>query len=148
MTDNDMSDLLSEVSDVSYLSDLDLDPDIEVPQSVDFDLSDGSPFKDDNFKILHYNINSILAEGRIEQITEICKIIKVGVLICTESKLDSNIPNNILTIPGYHEPLRKDRNRHGGGIMVFVRENIPSRMLPTINDLKILKDCLSTLGIH
>ena len=45
----------------------------------------------------------------------------------TESKLDSNIPSSLLTIAGYHEPIRHDRpinGRHGGGVLMYIAENL------------------------
>ena len=41
-----------------------------------------------------------------------------------ESKIDDTIPSNLITIPGYHEPLRRDRNRNGGGVLVYIAENL------------------------
>ena len=32
---------------------------------------------------------------------------------------------------GYSEPYRFDRNQHGGGLLVYVREDIPSHILKT-----------------
>ena len=46
----------------------------------------------------------------------------LGVLICTESKLDNTIPSNIISIKGYHDPIRKDRNRNGGGTLVYIAD--------------------------
>ena len=57
MNDESMSDVSSNISDMSYLSDLD-----EQCQSVNFDLSNGSPINVNNFNIVHYNINSITAD--------------------------------------------------------------------------------------
>ena len=48
-------------------------------------------------------------------------------LILSESKLDQTIPNNLLSIPGYHEPLRHDRaqnRRHGGGVLMYIANNL------------------------
>ena len=120
--DSDMSDLLSECSDISYISELDFEW-----NSINFDVSNGPPIDVENFKVVHYNINSILAPDRLEQLSDICKILNINVLILTESKLDQTIPNNLITIPGYHEPLRRDREingRHGGGVLVYVAENL------------------------
>ena len=47
---------------------------------------------------------------------------KISVLVITESKLDENIPTQLITIPGYHEPLRRDRNRNGGGVLIYIAE--------------------------
>ena len=122
--ETDVSDLLSECSDISYLSDFDLDFEQD---SVNFDLSNGSPIDTANFKIVHFNVNSILAPDRLEQLSEVCQILKINVLIITESKLDQTIPINLVKIPGYHEPLRHDRpvnGRNGGGVLVYVAENL------------------------
>jgi hypothetical protein len=43
----------------------------------------------------------------------------------TESWLDATIDNNDLTIPGYLPPIRRDRNRHGGGVMVYLSDKLP-----------------------
>ena len=117
-----MSDLGSNVSDLSYMSDLD-----DCVQSFNYDLSNGSPINNDNFNIVHFNINSITAVDRLEQLSDICNILNLDVLIITESKLDQTIPNNIITINGYHEPIRRDRivnGRNGGGVLIYIAENL------------------------
>ena len=75
-----------------------------------------------NFKIFHYNINSILAPDRLEQLTDICKTLQIDVLILSESKLDQTIPSNLISLPGYYEPIRHDRNRHGGGVIMYIAD--------------------------
>ena len=73
---------------------------------------------------MHYNIDSILAEGRLDQLGDICRSMTVDCLIITESKLDESIPTNLLKISNFHDPLRKDRNRHGGGCLVYISEKL------------------------
>ena len=117
-----MSDCSSECSECSYQSELD-----DQCKSINFDLSNGSPIDKDNFSIVHYNINSILAHDKLEQLTATCRLLNIDVLIITESKLDSNIPTNLITIPGYHEPIRHDRpinGRHGGGVLMYISEHL------------------------
>ena len=123
MTDSDLSDVGSNVSDLSYMSDLDNNE----TQSHNYDLSNGSPINTNNFNIVHYNINSITAEGRIEQLSNICNILNLDVLILTESKIDQTIPNHLITIAGYHEPIRRDRpvnGRNGGGVLIYIAEHL------------------------
>ena len=60
----------------------------------------------------------------LDELSDVCRIMKIDCLILTESKIDDTIPNNILTIPGFHEPIRRDRNRHGGGTMIYVAEHL------------------------
>ena len=102
MDDESLSDVCSNISDMSYLSDLE-----DECQSVNFDLSNGSPINVNNFNIVHYKINSITADNRLDQLSDICKTLNLAVLVITESKLDENIPTNLITIPGYHEPVRE-----------------------------------------
>ena len=120
--DVDFSDLLSECSDSGYLSDLE-----DEVYSINIDICNGPPIDVNNFIVVHYNINSILAPHRIDQLFEVCQILKVDVLIISESKLDQTIPNNLIKIPGYHEPLRHERKlngRHGGGVLMYISEKI------------------------
>ena len=119
----DEHDILLENSiddaDTSFLS----EPDI-APQSYNIDLSNGSPLVKEDFHVVHYNINSITASNKLDQLQEVSKVMNISVLICTESKLDNTVPNNIIKLPGFHEPIRHDRDRHGGGCLVYVAESL------------------------
>ena len=53
----------------------------------------------------------------------------IDILIVTESKLDSSFPDCQFKIDGFSKPFRKDRNRNGGGVIIFVREDIPCKEL-------------------
>ena len=47
----------------------------------------------------------------------------------TETKLNDTIPLGQFYVEEFTMPRRLDRNRNGGGIIIFVREDIPSKML-------------------
>ena len=49
--------------------------------------------------------------------------------IITETKLDDTYPISQFHIDGYSMPYRLDRNRNGGGVIIYVREDIPSKIL-------------------
>ena len=122
MNDDSFSDFSSVCSDQSYISDLE-----DECKSFNYDLSNGSPIDINNFNIVHFNINSITAEGRLDQLSDICKILNLDVLIITESKLDETIPINLITIPGYYEPIRRDRyinGRNGGGVLMYIADHL------------------------
>ena len=104
LADDDLSDVSSDCSETSCVSDFDYEC-----KSCNYDISNGSPIDTENFIIVHYNINSILASGKLDQLTDNCRILNIDILIITESKLDNTIPTNLITIPGYHEPVRRDR---------------------------------------
>ena len=42
----------------------------------------------------------------------------------SESKLDSNFPDDQFSIPGY-QIVRKDRDRNGGGLLLYMNEIFP-----------------------
>ena len=55
------------------------------------------------------------------------------ILIITKTKLDDTLPVSQFHIDGYSKPYRLDRNRNGGGMVIYVREDISSRMLTKHN---------------
>ena len=74
----------------------------------------------------HLNIKSI--RSKFDLLVDQIKG-NVDIMVIPETKLDESFPNGQFKIPGYTLPCRLDRNQFGGGIMVFVREDIPSRVL-------------------
>ena len=110
------------------------DFDNEFFSSIDINIdSNINPIKDDNFTFSHYNVWSLMGEGRIDYLSRICKKFSIDVLAISESKLDNTIPSNLILIPGYHEPIRRDRNRNGGGCVIYVANHLPFKQ---INDLQ------------
>ena len=53
----------------------------------------------------------------------------IDILVLTETKLDDTFPTAQFLVNGFSEPYRLDRNRKGGGNMVYIREDIPSKLL-------------------
>ena len=47
----------------------------------------------------------------------------------SKPKLDSSFPNGQFQIYGYSEPYKFYRNENGSGIFVFIRENIPAKLI-------------------
>ena len=72
------------------------------------------------------NINSL--SSKFEQLKEVIGK-NLDILTIQETKLDESFPNQQFTIEGYSNPYRLDRNRDGGGVLIYVREDIPSRLL-------------------
>ena len=50
-------------------------------------------------------------------------------MVITETKIDPSFPIEQFIIKGFSKPYRLDRNRNGGGILFYVREDIPSKEL-------------------
>ena len=47
----------------------------------------------------------------------------------SETKIDESFTLGQFKINGFNAPFRPDRNSNGGGIMLFVREDIPARLI-------------------
>ena len=47
----------------------------------------------------------------------------------SESKIDESFPVGNFLLPGFNVPYRSDRDSKGGGILLHVREDIPSNLL-------------------
>ena len=72
------------------------------------------------------NINSLAP--KFELLREVIGK-NLDVITIQETKLDSSFPPGQFLLDGYAEPYRLDRNRDGGGVMIYVREDIPSKLL-------------------
>ena len=71
--------------------------------------------------IAHLNINFLGA--KFEELTTLIKD-KVDILLVSETKLDKSFPKGQFFIDGYKEPIRLDRNKNGGGLLFFIREDL------------------------
>jgi len=78
----------------------------------------------------HLNINSI--RNKIDMLAEIVSG-RVDVLLISETKIDDSFPNAQFNICGFSKPYRLDRNCNGGGLILYVRNDITTRKLPLIS---------------
>ena len=60
----------------------------------------------------------------------------IDALMVSETKIDDSFPVGNFVVDGFSTPYRLDRDSNGGGIMLYVREDIPSNLLAT--DEKII----------
>ena len=73
-------------------------------------------------KVCCLNVNSLLKH--IDQLRLFCATHKPHVLCLNETKLDNEIRDEDLVIESFHSIYRKDRDRHGGGVAMFISEQI------------------------
>ena len=76
--------------------------------------------------IRQQSINSII--NKFEMLTSLTTN-EIDVLLLSETKIDKMFPLEPFLISGFAKPIRLDRNSRGGGIMLFIRDNIPFRLL-------------------
>ena len=61
--------------------------------------------------------------NKFDQLREIA-LKYVDVLVITETKLDDTLLTSQFLVTGFSVPYRLDRNRNGGGIMIFISDDI------------------------
>ena len=82
-----------------------------------------SPYK---LILSHVDINSI--RNKFDALTyRIAN--NIDIILISETKIDETFPTAQIFIKGFSAPYRQERNRTGGGLLLFVREDVPSRIL-------------------
>ena len=74
----------------------------------------------------HLNINSL--RNKFEALKSLIQG-KVDIFVVSETKLDESFPRGQFAIEGYSTPIRFDRNNEGGGIIIYVRSDIPCKVI-------------------
>ena len=46
-----------------------------------------------------------------------------------ETNLDPSFPNSQFLIPGFHKPMRLDITSKRGGMLVYIKSSLPSRIM-------------------
>ena len=49
----------------------------------------------------------------------------LDIMVFNETKIDASYPDAELLIRGFRKPFRKDRNAWGGGVLIYVRSDLP-----------------------
>ena len=72
------------------------------------------------------NINSI--RNKFDQLKD--TVLKyTDILILTETKLDETFPISQFLMDGFSTPYRFDKNKNRGGVMIYIQDTIPSKIL-------------------
>ena len=74
---------------------------------------------------------------KIDNLRTIAASATPSVIALCETWLDESVPELVLFIPNYHI-LRRDRNRHGGGLLLYISDDIPSTCLRRHSSLELL----------
>ena len=102
----------------------------EAEANPTFILNDIRSKNADRLIIAHLNINFIYHkfEALKSLVTD-----NIDVLMISETKIDESFPLYQFEIEGFCSPFRLDRNIHGGGIILYVRQDIPCKELKSHN---------------
>ena len=117
------------ITDYYFLDDKSVSCEKQIDPDSDSDKSSYTDSYTDNWKVfnkrgvhlIHLNINSVLS--KIDELHIIANKSKASVIRITESKLDKMVLDGEINIDGY-ELVRSDRNRHGGAVACYIRNDI------------------------
>jgi len=77
--------------------------------------------------LCHANIRSLSRSKILAIKTSLCDI--YDIITLSETFLHQGVDNSLFAIQGYHEIIRKDRDGHGGGVAIYIKENISFKRL-------------------
>lgn len=86
--------------------------------------------KNKGLHILHANARSLLP--KVADVKLILQRTSAAVLAITETWLDSTVSDNEIAIDGY-SVLRRDRNRHGGGVCFYICDKLAFNLKPDLS---------------
>lgn len=89
-----------------------------------------SVFRTDKLNICHINVQSVCARGfsKFDELKAVFFNSKAHIVCMSETWLNESINDSMIRIEGYNL-IRNDRNRHGGGLCVYFRQNLSLKLL-------------------
>ena len=81
------------------------------------------------FIACHVNTNSL--RNKFQMLKEFVKN-RTDILLVSKAKLDDSSIGQFM-VDGFVPPYRLDRNKKGGGIILYIREEVPSKALTDTN---------------
>ena len=85
----------------------------------------------DRILIGHLNVNSI--PNKIELVGDLIQG-RIDIFLISETKINKSFPTAQFEINGFFPPHRLDRTIHGGGLLLYVRNDITTKPLSLIQD--------------
>ena len=82
-----------------------------------------------NFSVFHLNIRSIKANKKLSDLIDFTTVQHdFDLITLSETFLGPIVRDDEISIPGY-DLYRKDRNRHGGGVCMYIKSCIPHKLI-------------------
>ncbi|XP_045107676.1 uncharacterized protein LOC123515047 [Portunus trituberculatus] len=91
-------------------------PDITTPSKSDSKIYES--FNNKGLHIIHINSRSLM--NKLEEVRLLALKTNAAVMCISETWLDDSVTNNEIEISGY-QVIRKDRNRNGGGVCMYIK---------------------------
>ena len=125
-------------------------PTINLDEEIELDNGDGmnnpslilnniKAKNNDRIIMGHLNINHV--ENKFKTLVSLVKD-KLDIFLLSETKLDQSFPPGQFAIEGYTQPFRRDRDKFGGGLLLYLRDDIPSKKIKLQYTLPSDVECL------
>jgi len=88
-----------------------------------------------NMTIMYYNARSLIP--KYDELFVTMETHNPDMICIVETWLCDDILNSEIALPGY-QLYRRDRNRHGGGVLIYVKDHFVCSMLPSADNLEII----------
>ena len=85
--------------------------------------------------------------NKFERLQEVIRN-NMDVLLISEKKLDASFPSGQFILHGFTPPYRLDRAQHGGDIIVFIWQGIPSKILNADTSINGIEDPLVEINLR
>ena len=108
--------------------------------TLDFTEEQISVFASKGLHCFYLNIRSLLP--KITEVRVLARKIKASILCFSETWLDSHITDSEVEIENF-VIIRKDRNRQGGGVCIFVRSDIDFKLRQELDNVNLEAVCTS-----
>ena len=116
--------------------------DVNVTKRTNQDLRYLSIKRLEKLIIRHLNMNSL--QNKFDLLTYQIND-NTDIVIIMGTKLDESFPIGQVFINGFSSPFRLDRDRNGGGVSLYMREDISSKLLSVEN---IIQTFLMEINLH
>ena len=93
--------------------------DVKFEESTNWSNIIQSKMNSGSFHIVHLNINSIF--NKFEHVFSMLDNLKLDIIALSEAKLDDSVPDKLFKHDDY-VLIRRDRNSHGGGLLIYVKK--------------------------
>ena len=101
------------------------------------------PNPDKHLKIFYYNARSLIP--KFDELKIVSEIESPDIFCIEETWLSNTISDNEIVLPNY-QCVRRDRDRHGGGVLIFIHSSLAYDLLcPDVVDCELLVNCFSVV---
>ena len=84
--------------------------------------------KDNLNKLIIAHLNKSSVRNKFDFLVDKIKG-NVNIMMVSKTKLDNTFPSGQFLIDVFNEPIRLDRTKNSKGILLFIREDVPTKLL-------------------